>query len=315
MDCLISIVVPVHNVEPYLRPCIESILSQSLSDFECILVDDGSTDGSGTICDEYASKDRRIQAIHKDNGGVSSARNLGLEHAKGTWVYFVDSDDQLLPGCLQSLVNGISDGIDAICGGYESYDQNGLVDTTDREVSPSILSRTESLLLLYPNHTRQYPYLGYVWIWMFRNSIIQKHNLRFNQDIKIKEDALFITQFLCLSDNKTVFDPKPLYKYCLRSESAMGSLSMVYNPAYLTSFDAVVQMHFAIHSLPHVERALSLASKYDVVNRAHLIKVHMKRYHAIDYKTLRDIRRRAIQEVGLTNYLFCQVIRNLNKIK
>ena len=89
----ISVIVPVYNVEKYLRKCIESILNQTFREFELILVDDGSTDSSGKICDEYALKDSRIKVIHKENGGASSARNAGLDVAKGEYIGFVDSDD------------------------------------------------------------------------------------------------------------------------------------------------------------------------------------------------------------------------------
>ena len=92
MGSLLTIIIPVYNTAPYLPDCLTSILGQTFSDFELLLIDDGSTDGSGTICDEYAKKDHRIRVFHKDNGGVSSARNLGLDNARGEWVYFVDSD-------------------------------------------------------------------------------------------------------------------------------------------------------------------------------------------------------------------------------
>ena len=89
----VSVIVPVYKVEKYIGKCIESILSQTFKDFELILVDDGSPDSSGAICDQYAQKDSRIQVIHKTNGGVSSARNLGLDKARGQWITFVDADD------------------------------------------------------------------------------------------------------------------------------------------------------------------------------------------------------------------------------
>ena len=89
----ISIIVPIYNVEKYLSRCVDSILNQTFTDFELILVDDGSTDNSGKICDEYAEKDCRIKVIHKDNWGVSSARNVGLENSVGEYIMFCDSDD------------------------------------------------------------------------------------------------------------------------------------------------------------------------------------------------------------------------------
>ena len=100
---LISVIVPVYNVEPYLRKCVDSILAQSYSNLEVILVDDGSPDGCGAICDEYAAKDARVRVIHKPNGGVSDARNAGLDIMTGDYVAFVDSDDWIDKQHLSSL--------------------------------------------------------------------------------------------------------------------------------------------------------------------------------------------------------------------
>ena len=106
----ISVIVPVYNVERYLRRCIDSILAQTFTDFELLLIDDGSKDSSGEICDEYAAKDSRIIVFHKENGGVSSARNVGLDNVRGEWVAFVDADDK------------ISDGYFHICEEHENAD-------------------------------------------------------------------------------------------------------------------------------------------------------------------------------------------------
>lgn len=99
----ISVIVPVYNTEKYLNRCIDSILNQSFTDLELLLIDDGNKDCSGTICDQYALKDSRVRVFHKDNGGVSSARNLGLENASGDWVIFIDSDDWISEGMLQDM--------------------------------------------------------------------------------------------------------------------------------------------------------------------------------------------------------------------
>lgn len=104
---LISVIVPVYNTEKYIRKCIESILNQTFTDFELILIDDGSTDNSGKICDEYAVKDSRINVIHQKNSGVSVARNIGLDNASGTYVAFVDSDDYIRDIGLEVLLNDI----------------------------------------------------------------------------------------------------------------------------------------------------------------------------------------------------------------
>lgn len=104
----ISIIVPVYNVEKYLRCCLDSIVAQTFTDWECICVDDGSPDNSGKILDEYAAKDNRFVIIHKENGGVSSARNVGLDIARGEWISFVDSDDILVQDCFACLMSELN---------------------------------------------------------------------------------------------------------------------------------------------------------------------------------------------------------------
>jgi glycosyltransferase involved in cell wall biosynthesis len=101
--CKVSIIVPVYNVDKFLHKCVDSILAQTLTDFELLLVDDGSKDNSGLICDKYATKDSRVRVFHKENGGVSSARNLGLENAQGDWIIFIDSDDWIEPNMLKDI--------------------------------------------------------------------------------------------------------------------------------------------------------------------------------------------------------------------
>ncbi|WP_086313933.1 hypothetical protein A5821_001482 [Enterococcus sp. 7F3_DIV0205] len=122
--CKISIIVPVYNVERYLRKCVDSILNQTFTDIEVILVDDGSTDSSGEICDEYVLQDQRVQVIHKENGGLSDARNTGIESARGEYLGFVDSDDYIALDMYELLFNNIQkEAADlAICGIYDVYE-------------------------------------------------------------------------------------------------------------------------------------------------------------------------------------------------
>lgn len=121
--CEISIIVPVYKVEKYLEKCVDSILAQTFTDFELILVDDGSPDNSGTICDEYAKKDPRVKVIHKENGGLSSARNAGIDIAKGKYLGFIDSDDYIADDMYELLYNNIiRENADlSICGIYDVY--------------------------------------------------------------------------------------------------------------------------------------------------------------------------------------------------
>ena len=100
----ISVIVPVYNTEKFLQRCIDSVLAQTYQDFELLLIDDGSKDSSDTICDEYAAQDTRVKVFHKENGGVSSARNVGLDNARGEWITFVDSDDYIEENYLQTFI-------------------------------------------------------------------------------------------------------------------------------------------------------------------------------------------------------------------
>lgn len=118
---MISVIVPVYNVRDYLIRCVESIISQDYTDIEVMLIDDGSTDGSGEICDELAEKDNRIIVIHKKNGGLSSARNIALDMVKGEYIFFVDSDDYIMPGILHELYHAcVENNADIACCGYIS---------------------------------------------------------------------------------------------------------------------------------------------------------------------------------------------------
>ncbi|MGM0167266.1 hypothetical protein IGI39_002246 [Enterococcus sp. AZ135] len=121
--CEISIIVPVYNVEKYLNKCVDSILNQTFKDFELILVDDGSPDNSGLICDEYAKKDSRVKVIHKENGGLSDARNAGIDVAKGKYLGFIDSDDYISEDMYEFLYTNIvkEDADLSICGIYDVY--------------------------------------------------------------------------------------------------------------------------------------------------------------------------------------------------
>lgn len=123
----VSVIIPVHDVEAYLKECLESILRQSFTDFEVLLVDDGSTDASGRICDDYATKDARIKVFHQYNQGVSSARNLGLDKARGEYVIFFDADDYwIMDDCLERLVNeAIKNEADIVRGEYRAVDAFG----------------------------------------------------------------------------------------------------------------------------------------------------------------------------------------------
>lgn len=177
----VSVIVPVYNVEKYLRRCIDSILTQTFTDFELILVDDGSLDNSPAICDEYSQKDGRVNVIHKTNGGVSAARNCGLDIACGEYIAFCDSDDYWAPSFLDRLVHTlVSESADCAVSNYVAIDESGQMirQTTIPEAIKNLTNPEERLQYLLQD------ILGgksgwEVWKRLFRLDIIQDHKIRF----------------------------------------------------------------------------------------------------------------------------------------
>ena len=148
MDPLVSIIVPVYNVKPYLNRCVNSLLGQSYQNMELLLVDDGSTDGSETLCDEYAAQDARVRVLHKKNGGLSDARNAGVDAAKGEYLSFVDGDDWVSPYYIENLYRALEQaGADFSASCFEEVFEGQPVQSvpTERLEAFEILSREECL--------------------------------------------------------------------------------------------------------------------------------------------------------------------------
>lgn len=184
----ISVIVPVYNAQNYLHLCIKSILSQSFTNWELLLVDDGSKDDSKLICDEYAAKDNRIRVFHKENGGVSSARNLGIENAIGEWITFVDSDDYISSDYCQLLLD--NNGEDFIISSYALFgDFNDELIIHDSSFSKEQLYSTLGECLSKPHFSTP-------WGKLFKRSILQSSGLRFLENIDSTEDTLFVYGYL-----------------------------------------------------------------------------------------------------------------------
>lgn len=222
MNCKVSIIIPVYNVGNYLRFCLNTVLEQTFTDFEVILVDDGSTDSSGIICDEYATKDKRIRVFHKENGGVSSARNLALDRIQGEWVYFCDADDMLFENSLEILYENVSEGIDSVCCGYVKISESNDLLSYDRSKYSEIVDSSDALIDFYhPLFSKEDNV--YLWNRLLRSSIISCNKLRFHGDFAIKEDGLFLVQYLCRCKGKHKYSSIPVYKYRKNLASVMNT--------------------------------------------------------------------------------------------
>jgi glycosyltransferase involved in cell wall biosynthesis len=237
-DPAISILVPVYNAENYLHDCLNSIRSQTFTDFEVLLIDDGSDDHSLSILQEFQAADSRFQVHHQENRGVSSARNLGLQNAVGEFVCFVDADDKIAPTYLEDLYLAMGDQVDSTMGGFCRID---LLSHEECEVVPQrkIETLEENLLGFYAANHKDWQ--RYMVNRLFRRSIIQTNNLRFKEDIYYKEDGLFLVQYLCASNGMVGCVDKILYYYY---RNATGAMSKTWN-----AFDEKIITNLVAHRL------------------------------------------------------------------
>lgn len=226
MSVKVSIIVPVYNAEKTLRRCVDSILGQDFSDFELFLVNDGSTDTSGQICDSYAALDTRVHAIHKNNTGVSDTRNTALALAHGTYIQFLDSDDWITPDATRLLVRTaeqnrcdlvISD-FYRVCG--ERVSQKGDID------EDIVLNRAD-----FARHMMENPadfYYGVIWNKLYRRDLIEQHHLRMDTEISWCEDFMFNLEYIRFAQ-RFIALKVPVYYYVKTKGSLVSQNATITN--------------------------------------------------------------------------------------
>lgn len=225
----ISIIVPVYKSEAYLDVLIKSIQDQDFQDWQLILVDDGSPDNSGVLCDEYASNDSRITVVHKNNGGISSACNAGIEASEGDWLIFCDHDDYLTPNSLSLLSEAAKEpNIDLIAASYIRYKENVLQEDRNPGERKTVSAKQ------YLEGTCTSPFIRYnefyLWNKLLKASIIKAHVLRFREDIHYYQDVLFAYQYLFLCEQNVYCHNRPVYVYFKKVSGESSSITQQYNP-------------------------------------------------------------------------------------
>lgn len=212
----ISIIVPAHNVAKYLENALDSVIEQSFKDWECIVIDDGSTDGTEKICDEYGKKDSRFKIVHQSASGVSKARNAGLKLMRGNYVAFMDSDDWLDPTYLSTLLGLIKEyDADVVqCGFWKEYKTYTRFKPLVKDNQIKVLDRAQTFVALVED--RELP--SYLWNKLYRREVI---NAPFPEG-KVFED-IYVTSQWYRNVNKLVLVPQPLYHYRIRNGSIMNS--------------------------------------------------------------------------------------------
>lgn len=240
---LISIIVPIYNVEKYLRDCVESILAQTFTDIEILLIDDGSPDACGAICDEYAQRDSRVRVFHKENGGLSSARNLGLDKASGKWIMFVDSDDKIAPQICERLLEYATEDCLPISPCY------ALEDNQIRRYYDPIEGNAKF-------EVKDFYTLGFrvhsAGAKLYHHATIKKYALRFSEEVYYAEDAIFNYEYLEFIKYIYLVDEELYYYRLLPISMSHGS--------YIKKYE------FSVHML--YERIMARAKQYTVDNDA-----------------------------------------------
>lgn len=208
----LSVIIPVYNVENYLADCIKSVLNQSFQDFELILVNDGSTDNSLQICNYYKELDTRIKVFNKENGGVSTARNLGLENSNGEWIYFVDADDSVNEGLFDIFFNELN--CDIIQFGYHTMQADGNIVAKGPDIN-TVYSSADEFIVKSAFKTLT------LWIHCIKSELIKQYNITFSEGIKYAEDLEFVIK--CYGCASTI-EVKSIigYNYYIRDNSAMS---------------------------------------------------------------------------------------------
>ena len=217
---MISIVIPVYNVEKYLPQCLDSVLSQIYTNYEVILVDDGSPDRSGAICDAYAQKDSLFRVIHQNNAGVSVARNNGIEQAAGEWVTFIDSDDWVEPHYLSNFRLDESNGIDLIIQGLEYYDHRDGHFFNPWSFKDCVLKKQDFRLGFAENRLME---VGFPYGKAYCKKLLIDDDLRFDSRISFHEDHIFVLDYYKMCHSIRLVDATD-YKYrCYHTGASLSS--------------------------------------------------------------------------------------------
>ena len=283
----ISVIVPVYNVEKYLRRCVDSILAQTFTDFELLLIDDGSPDNSGKICDEYAKKDERIRVFHKENGGVSSARNLGLDHARGEWVAFADSDDDLHVDALEIYNVAINQANGKLLiFGHDTLTEDGTALGRTEYKSDRITSS------IYIKQILRYNAQSSPWAKLYRTALAK--SILFNKNLRIGEDLLFNIEYALKCKNVVLFRGI-VYNYYIHPVSALN------NPNISNEYKKLSNVVSRIFKLNHLtveyENELTVFDIVNVIQPLTRLKQipnkeqveHLKTYQKNQTKLLTDV--------------------------
>lgn len=272
----VSVIVPVYNAERYLKECADSILNQTIQDIELILVDDGSTDSSPSLCDAYAAQDERVKVIHKPNGRAASARNAGLRTASGEYIAFVDADDWISPDMYEKMLAVHADVV--LCD-YVRFLDDEEIPFTQPNVDGGVYDKTQIREQIYPHLVMdgvEYPVTISNWAMLIKRTVITANHLFYREDIHISEDAPFGSEVLYCADSFAYLKGERLYHYRMTE----GSASKTYKSWW---WDSSLKIN------EETERFFTQCSDYDFTQQIKSNMFYLSRaeiYHILENQQL-----------------------------
>lgn len=237
----LSIIVPVYNVENYIERCLNSILNQTWTNFEVLCVNDGSSDTSGTICEKYANRDERIKVFHKENGGAASARNVGLQHATGEYIGFVDPDDWIEPQMFESIIEKLEahNADMGACGFFKNWDDKEIEMNNEPAVDEDVFDKEQVFYYAFKRYSYK-SFGGYLWNKIFRREVLFGADaLHFEETLKVGEDVLYFAQ-ATLRAKSAVYVDKAMYHYYQRSSSLCHAGSIEERAGSLVTYGTLI---------------------------------------------------------------------------
>lgn len=282
-DSLVSVIVPVYNVEAYLNRCVNSIINQTYKNIEIILIDDGSTDNSGKICDMYVKKDDRVVCRHTENRGVSSARNLGLDIANGEYITFVDSDDYIDISLIEKMLNKIENQDLVVCGICQTeldskknyvYGTMKTYDYIKQDIIKGFFDVSSIKDYMYGPFNK-----------LYKKSVLG--DLKFRTDLRIGEDFLFVFKYLMECNTIRIFD-ECLYNYEKRENSAMTAAFSEKRFDYLKAVEEIENI--CMDNYPYVKRQVLTWGYMHRINICNQMdkNISLKQLYLNDYNNIKQ---------------------------
>ena len=292
----VSIIIPVYNVAVYLNDAIESAVSQTYENVEVILVDDGSTDGCSGICDSWVDKNEKIKVIHKENGGLSSARNAGLEVAEGDYIYFLDGDDYISPDLVRTVVLYMNLGYDMVVFQHYAVHDDGKKELRTCSLGEYIIDGIDVRKDYYVKTLLQYHIGWEAWNRIFRRDIIEALHLRYEDNRKIFAEDLYFVMCYSLAVKRIVSIGSAFYYYRLRDDSIMGQENGKLNIGRMNEMSKAIYAFFQSHHAPD-----SLIELYPVMHYT-IMQSCAKRYKNIKGINEIQLRRDIMKDVSDKNF-------------